>query len=586
VFEKYLKSWELVFELKDWVAPCQNGTKAYCKWCKIEIMAKKSALMKHSKSFRHEREKNKKNLLNQSNRIQSVATNFNQKIITEEMLTVEITETNCKGKQKFRNKWKHHPEFKDWILPDPISVYFARCRICQVRLRAKSHCLKTHLKSAKHLLKKLSGERVSNQHSSLIAENTNENGDMTESYVDEWVLDSSDQADSDEAGERSDKTQKYSKEWETNPNFESWILPHPDSEYFAICTCCKKKVRAEISSLTCHADTALHIENASRMKNCSKVENTVESSIPRRKLEKHKLKIFEVKMLYQRKLERKMREFESEIANLQNKLVKQQFDHKAEVEGFQDALENLKIDHKLEIEKLKNDFSVEYEEFKYLKRKQKIDHRVEVEEYQKKNKIQKIQHKVRIEEFQNKIKKQESNHEAKTKEFESELAKQQQQNKMLISINLNLRNQVKSIEEAEKCKTNNVEMEVEEPGYGTIAHEANFDKAITNSPNLTTNELQGSVPLEEIKEEPVDCDQLGAATAQQNTDQYSQPRCEMSSSFGKLQTNNQHRGGTEAQATRVGESAPLARNAVKCSTCHLIYKQLQSVFERRDSNEC
>ena len=28
------------------------------------------------------------------------------------MLTVEITETNCKGKQKFRNKWKHHPEFK------------------------------------------------------------------------------------------------------------------------------------------------------------------------------------------------------------------------------------------------------------------------------------------------------------------------------------------------------------------------------------------------------------------------------------------------------------------------------------------
>lgn len=28
-----------------------------------------------------------------------------------------------------------------------------------------------------------------------------------------------------------------------------------------------------------------------------------------------------------------------------------------------------------------------------------------------------------------------------------------------------------------------VEMEVEEPGYGTIAHETNFDKAITNSPS-------------------------------------------------------------------------------------------------------
>ena len=27
-----------------------------------------------------------------------------------------------------------------------------------------------------------------------------------------------------EAGERSDKTQKYSKEWETNPNFESKLF--------------------------------------------------------------------------------------------------------------------------------------------------------------------------------------------------------------------------------------------------------------------------------------------------------------------------------------------------------------------------
>merc|ERR1719376_1999143 len=78
VFKKYLKSWETVFELKDWIAPSQNGTKAYCKWCKFEMMAKKSVLMKHSKSFKHEHAKNKQNLPNQSNTIHSVATNFNQ----------------------------------------------------------------------------------------------------------------------------------------------------------------------------------------------------------------------------------------------------------------------------------------------------------------------------------------------------------------------------------------------------------------------------------------------------------------------------------------------------------------------------
>ena len=33
--------------------------------------------------------------------------------------------------------------------------------------------------------------------SSLVTENTGENGNMTESYIDEWVLDSSDQTDSD-----------------------------------------------------------------------------------------------------------------------------------------------------------------------------------------------------------------------------------------------------------------------------------------------------------------------------------------------------------------------------------------------------
>ena len=39
----------------------------------------------------------------------------------------------------------------DWILPDPTSVYYARCKICQRQLRAKSHSLKAHAKSDKHL---------------------------------------------------------------------------------------------------------------------------------------------------------------------------------------------------------------------------------------------------------------------------------------------------------------------------------------------------------------------------------------------------------------------------------------------------
>jgi len=65
-YKKYLKSWESVYEIKDWLTSSQNGTKAYCKWCKIEIMAKKSNLMKHSKSYRHDRAKNKLNLTNKS----------------------------------------------------------------------------------------------------------------------------------------------------------------------------------------------------------------------------------------------------------------------------------------------------------------------------------------------------------------------------------------------------------------------------------------------------------------------------------------------------------------------------------------
>ena len=53
----------------DWIASSQNATKAYCKWCKKELTAKRNVLMSHSNSFIHERNKNKQNLPNHSSLI-------------------------------------------------------------------------------------------------------------------------------------------------------------------------------------------------------------------------------------------------------------------------------------------------------------------------------------------------------------------------------------------------------------------------------------------------------------------------------------------------------------------------------------
>ena len=44
-----------LFYFIDWIAPTQGGTKAYCKWCKIELVPKHSILKAHSHTKRHER---------------------------------------------------------------------------------------------------------------------------------------------------------------------------------------------------------------------------------------------------------------------------------------------------------------------------------------------------------------------------------------------------------------------------------------------------------------------------------------------------------------------------------------------------
>ena len=73
----------------------------------------------------------------------------------------------------------------------------------------------------------------------------------------------------------------------------------------------------------------------------------------------------------------------------------------------------------------------------------------------------------------------------------------------------------------------------------------------------------------------------------------SKPDCELyrRDSFEELHTNNHHDDwfGTKEQATQVHTSefgpAVHVQNVAKCSTCHLMYKQLQTVFERQASND-
>ena len=43
----------MLFNLIDWIDSTKRGTKAYCKWCKLELNPKISTLKRHSYSERH-----------------------------------------------------------------------------------------------------------------------------------------------------------------------------------------------------------------------------------------------------------------------------------------------------------------------------------------------------------------------------------------------------------------------------------------------------------------------------------------------------------------------------------------------------
>ena len=80
------------------------------------------------------------------------------------MITVQISKPIWTKKPKFSSKWKSNLSFQfyfnfnylfyllfilGWILPDHTRIYFADCKFCMKRLRAKTHCLKTYAKSVR-----------------------------------------------------------------------------------------------------------------------------------------------------------------------------------------------------------------------------------------------------------------------------------------------------------------------------------------------------------------------------------------------------------------------------------------------------
>ena len=98
------------------------------------------------------------------------------------MITVQIREGCWLKKLKYSNKWKAVPELKgnphiyntlyvrtivyieninittvnmffliDWIMPDHSSIFFAKCKFANKRLKAKCSTLKDHSKSKQHL---------------------------------------------------------------------------------------------------------------------------------------------------------------------------------------------------------------------------------------------------------------------------------------------------------------------------------------------------------------------------------------------------------------------------------------------------
>lgn len=51
--QKFRKEWLTHTKLKDWIAESENSEKAYCKYCKCDIVAKFSCLEQHSETKKH-----------------------------------------------------------------------------------------------------------------------------------------------------------------------------------------------------------------------------------------------------------------------------------------------------------------------------------------------------------------------------------------------------------------------------------------------------------------------------------------------------------------------------------------------------
>ena len=75
-----------MFYFIDWIAPTQNGKKAFCKWCKLELIPKHSVLKAHSHTKRHERA--------------SPVTENNSQITNKKLFEVQLDEYLKKNKRQ------------------------------------------------------------------------------------------------------------------------------------------------------------------------------------------------------------------------------------------------------------------------------------------------------------------------------------------------------------------------------------------------------------------------------------------------------------------------------------------------------
>ena len=55
LFKKYCKSWEEHPDFKDWIRPIPcDVKKAYCRYCKVKIVAHTASIKRHCQTTKHE----------------------------------------------------------------------------------------------------------------------------------------------------------------------------------------------------------------------------------------------------------------------------------------------------------------------------------------------------------------------------------------------------------------------------------------------------------------------------------------------------------------------------------------------------